>query len=136
MITVLDFINFVRYFINIFQVDVKLAVARTQEAIENSEMNSMNARKRKNMTHFQRQQKNVELSANKVYVGGVKNGIEENDLKEYFGKFGNVSCIYSGTPTIECKYICIIYSIIKSRMILIQIFIHTYPNLAFRGRHY
>jgi len=30
------------------------------------------------------------LSVKKIFVGGVKDGIEENDLQEYFQQYGNV----------------------------------------------
>ena len=35
----------------------------------------------------------VHLAVKKVFVGGVKDGVEENDLQEYFQQFGNVTSV-------------------------------------------
>lgn len=33
----------------------------------------------------------MQLSVKKIYLGGVKEPITEDDLREYFGKYGTVS---------------------------------------------
>ncbi len=33
----------------------------------------------------------MQLSVKKLYLGGVKEPITENDLKDYFGQFGSIT---------------------------------------------
>ena len=35
----------------------------------------------------------VHLAVKKIFIGGVKDGVEENDLMDYFQQYGNVQSV-------------------------------------------
>ena len=90
------------------EIDAKRAVARTNPGIDAQE-NNRNSGDQRSQNSFVRENQHPSLP--KIYVGGIKEGLEEIDLKEYFSTFGLVKYLMH-------KYIVLIVLLIHYMIVL------------------